>query len=75
MAEMTKTLHITVNVHQGEWQTEEGLKTLCGNSTGLFVVRFQLFENYLKAHMLKDTDVCAECLEIYRELEQQTFEA
>jgi hypothetical protein len=57
--------HITVDVFPIDWGTVEGRKTLCG-SLSQKIVRFQFFDGFVKSHVVKQSDVCKECLKILR---------
>jgi hypothetical protein len=63
--------HITVNVPNRDWGKAEGLKTLCGVESS-FIIRFQFINYFMKAGMVKETDVCEKCLEIFRQQDNRS---
>ena len=62
---MNPPYQITVEVPDQDWGTVEGLKNLCGSPSPKNV-RFQMFDNFVKAHMVARSEVCKECLEIFK---------
>ncbi len=63
---MNSPRHITVNVPDLDWGSPEGLKNLCG-SPSQKNVRYQMFDVFVKSHMVNKNEVCKECLEIFRQ--------
>ena len=61
---MKKEWHITIPLPHEQWAKPEGDLTLCGIESP-YLVRFEFFENFSKAHMLKESGVCEKCLEIF----------
>ena len=60
--------HITVDVPDKDWGTVEGLKNLCGSESQKNV-RFQMFDVFVKSHMVKESEVCGKCLEIFGQMD------
>jgi hypothetical protein len=58
--------HITLEVGDKDWNTSEGLRTLCGAESQK-IIRFQLFNFFVKAHSVSESDVCKECLSEFKD--------
>ena len=55
--------HITVEVSDQDWESDEGPKNLCG-SPSQKNVRYEHFDVFLKAYTVKE--VCEKCLELFK---------
>lgn len=67
--QMNTPWHITVEVPDKDWGTPEGVKVLCGVDSPK-IIRFQMFEILVKGHSVKESEVCKQCLEIFRKKER-----
>jgi hypothetical protein len=63
---MNKEWHITIPYPHEKWATPEGDKTLCGTESP-YLVRFEFYENFSKAHMLNESGVCKRYLELFEQ--------
>ena len=63
---MNKVWHINIPLSHEKWSTPEDDKTLCGAESP-YMVRFEFYKNFSKAHMLKQPGVCDRCLEIFKQ--------
>ena len=63
---MNKEWHINIPLPHEQWATPEGDKTLCW-AVSRYMVRFEFYENFAKAHVLKQQGVCQKCRKLFEQ--------